>query len=80
MESVQPQRLAARPELRENLPSFIASISPGTLTPANPSDSPLTQQTRPEVFEPKVVELYRRLFTVCYMVLCAPMKQGCCAG
>ncbi|KAK0948064.1 hypothetical protein LTR29_000588 [Friedmanniomyces endolithicus] len=27
-------------------------------------DSPLIQQTRPEVFEPKIVGLYRRLFTV----------------
>lgn len=27
-------------------------------------DSPLTQQARPEVFEPKVVGLYRRLFRV----------------
>lgn len=25
-------------------------------------DSPLTQQTRPDVFEPKVVGLYRRIF------------------
>ncbi|KAK3117736.1 hypothetical protein LTR53_000546 [Teratosphaeriaceae sp. CCFEE 6253] len=28
-----------------------------------PLDSPLTQQARPDVFEPKVVGLYRRLFT-----------------
>lgn len=27
-------------------------------------DSPLTQQARPETFEPKVVGLYRRLFRV----------------
>ena len=26
--------------------------------------SPLTQQARPEVFQPKVVELYERLFKV----------------
>lgn len=26
-------------------------------------DSPLTQQARPDTFEPKIVELYRQLFT-----------------
>ena len=30
--------------------------------------SPLTQQARPEVFKPKVVELYERLFKVRYNV------------
>lgn len=30
--------------------------------------SPLTQQSRPEVFKPKVVELYEKLFRVSYNV------------
>lgn len=27
--------------------------------------SPLTQQTRPETFQPKIVQLYESLFKVC---------------
>lgn len=27
--------------------------------------SPLTQQTRPEIFQPKIVQLYEALFKVC---------------
>ncbi|KAK4555646.1 hypothetical protein LTR86_007399 [Recurvomyces mirabilis] len=64
----QIKRLSLRPEWRDNRLSFVASIKPspaiegsGTSLPST-MDSPLTQQNRPEVFEPKVVALYRRLF------------------
>ncbi|KAK3675148.1 hypothetical protein LTR78_005082 [Recurvomyces mirabilis] len=64
----QTKRLSLRPEWRDNRLSFVASIKPlpateGTGSPLpSTMDSPLTQQNRPEVFEPKVVGLYRRLF------------------
>ncbi|TKA77244.1 hypothetical protein B0A55_06134, partial [Friedmanniomyces simplex] len=54
------------PEWRDNRLSFVASIkpSPNADGPKMPMhSSPLTQQARPDVFEPKVVGLYRRLFT-----------------
>jgi len=59
----------AKPQFRGNRLSFVASIEPKIVTiedAAKPSmeQSPLTQQARPEVFEPKVVDLYRRLFKV----------------
>ncbi|KAK5119375.1 hypothetical protein LTR85_007731 [Meristemomyces frigidus] len=69
MDASQPpsKRLSLKPEWRDNRLSFVASIK------ANPNaadaarsptmeQSPLTQQARPDVFEPKVVGLYRRLF------------------
>jgi hypothetical protein len=61
-----PNRYAARqPDktapLRDSMDGAQAKRA---VPPLTESDSPLTQQTRPEVFEPKVVELYRRLFRV----------------
>ena len=59
--------LAIRPEWQENRLSFLGSVKPGTPDSAKPTidQSPLTQQARPEVFEPKIVGLYRELFRVC---------------
>jgi hypothetical protein len=69
MEQPQSKRLEVRPEWTGNRLSFMASIKPKPETPdsAKPTmdQSPLTQQVRPDVFEPKVVGLYRRLFRVC---------------
>lgn len=67
-ETAAGKRLAIRPEWRENRLSFVASIRPGsssntTSTPAM-EQSPLTQDVRPDVFEPKIVGLYRKLFRV----------------
>lgn len=65
----QSKRLSVRPEWRDNRLSLVASIKPSPhaaeaiKSPAM-AQSPLTQQTRPEVFEPKVVTLYKRLFRV----------------
>lgn len=62
------KKLSVRPEFRENRLSFVASIKPDSSAPGSPKptmeQSPLTQQARPEVFEPKVVDSYRRLFKV----------------
>lgn len=64
----QSKRLTLRPEWRDNRLSFVASIKPspsaGPLSPPTMEQSPLTLQARPEVFEPKVVQLYKRLFKV----------------
>ncbi|KAK1820922.1 hypothetical protein LTR12_004634 [Friedmanniomyces endolithicus] len=61
----QTKRLSLLPEWRDNRLSLVASIkpSPNVDSPNAPMDSPLTQQARPEVFEPKVVGLYKRLLT-----------------
>ncbi|KAK4953179.1 hypothetical protein LTR10_008885 [Elasticomyces elasticus] len=62
----QTKRLTLMPEWRDNRLSFVASIkpSPGGAEAARPQlDSPLTQQARPDVFEQKVVGLYKHLFT-----------------
>jgi hypothetical protein len=69
----QTKRFTLRPEWKDNRISLVASIKPSPNAAASspppnrpgpmaPSDSPLTQQTRPAVFEPKVVTLYRKLF------------------
>lgn len=63
----QTKRLSIRPEWKDNRLSLRASIKPSpNAIPALKSptieQSPLTQQTRPDVFEPKVVGLYRKLF------------------
>jgi len=68
-EGSQSKRFHIKPEFRGNRLSFVASIEPKIVTieeAAKPTmdQSPLTQQARPEVFEPKVVDLYRRLFKV----------------
>lgn len=68
-EGSRSKRFNIKPEFRGNRLSFVASIEPKTVTieeAAKPTmeQSPLTQQARPEVFEPKVVDLYRRLFKV----------------
>lgn len=61
------RRLSLRPEWRDNRLSFVVSIKPSS-NAAKPvmdiTESPLKQQTRPQIFEPKVVTLYRRLFAV----------------
>lgn len=63
------KRLSLRPEWRGNRLSFVASIQPKsnaapTSSSSTMEQSPLTQQARPEVFEPKIVGLYRQLFRV----------------
>ncbi len=67
-EQPQSKRLAIRPEWNGNRISFMASVKPAPGTPdvakAIMEQSPLTQQVRPEVFEPKVVGLYKKLFKV----------------
>ena len=69
METPQSKRLSIRPEWRDNRLSFVASVKPSPGTPDSAKltmeQSPLTQQARPEVFEPKVVGLYKALFRVC---------------
>jgi len=64
----QSKRLSLRPEWRDNRLSFVASIKPNSPHDAVKSptmeQSPLVQQTRPDVFEPKVVGLYKQLFRV----------------
>ena len=71
MDTPQSNRLSIRPEWRDKRLSLVASVKPSPSTPdsAKPTmeQSPLTQQARPEVFEPKVVGLYRSLFRVCLM-------------
>jgi len=67
----QSKRLSLRPEWRDNRLSFVASIKPtpnAVEAAKSPSmeQSPLTQLARPDVFEPKIVGLYRRLFAVGY--------------
>lgn len=73
MDTSQSKRLSIRPERRENRLSFVASVKPNPGTPDSAmltmEQSPLTQQTRPDVFEPKVVGLYRSLFRVCMFVV-----------
>lgn len=68
MEDSQSKRLSLRPEWRDNRISFVASIKPsgsGGILPSTPAmESPLTQQSRPDVFEPKIAQLYRQLFRV----------------
>ena len=68
MDSAQSKRLAIRPEWRENRLSFVASVKPTPGTPdsakATMEQSPLTQDVRPEIFEPKIVGLYKMLFRV----------------
>lgn len=66
--------LTVRPELPGNRLSYVASVKPTEdATTArmeqSPFLSPLTQQARPEVFEPKVVELYRRIFRVKHLTI-----------
>lgn len=34
--------------------------------------SPLTQDTRPEIFQPKIIHLYETLFKVCPLGTLAP--------
>lgn len=67
-ETPQSKKLSIRPEFRENRLSFVASIKPSLSSTESPKptmeQSPLMQQARPDVFEPKVVDLYRRLFKV----------------
>ena len=67
--SATSKRLSVRPEWRGNRLSFVASIKESqSKDPANREmdlQSPLTQQSRPETFEPKIATLYRQLFTVC---------------
>ncbi|KAF2478968.1 hypothetical protein BDY17DRAFT_257459 [Neohortaea acidophila] len=62
----QPKRLALQPEWRENRLSFVGAVAPlspaGLPQKATIEQSPLTQDVRPDVFEPKVVGLYRNLF------------------
>jgi len=76
-----PNRLSLRSEWRDNRLSFVASIKPNAseavISPTM-EQSPLTQQARPDVFEPKVVGLYRQLFRVrkhqiCHIVLTLTM-------
>lgn len=62
------KRFSLRPEWRGNRLAFVASIKD---TSANDTSdqkmdlqSPLTQQSRPDTFEPKIATLYRQLFTV----------------
>ncbi|KAK5175218.1 uncharacterized protein LTR77_000355 [Saxophila tyrrhenica] len=62
MEQPQSKRLAIRPEWQGNRLSFMASVGTPDTSTATMEQSPLTQQVRPEVFEPKVVGLYKRLF------------------
>lgn len=69
MDKTPSKRLTVRPEWRDNRLSLVASVKPSLETQesaarATMEQSPLTQQMRPEVFEPKVVDLYRRLFRV----------------
>lgn len=61
------RRLSLRPQWNDNRLSFVLSIRPNAPPPTQTMDitqSPLTQQSRPDVFEPKVVTLYRELFRV----------------
>ena len=65
----KPHRLSVRPEWRDKRLSLVASIGPNLNTAdaaKSPTmeQSPLTQQTRPDVFEPKIVGLYKALFQV----------------
>lgn len=68
----QPKRLALQPEWRENRVSSVGVTSPlspaGLPQKATMEQSPLTQDVRPDVFEPKVVGLYRNLFRVCLVL------------
>lgn len=68
MDGSQSKRLSIRPEWRDHRLSFVASVKPNPGTPESTKptmeQSPLTQQERPEVFEPKIVGLYRKLFRV----------------
>lgn len=61
-----PERLSIHPEWRGNRIALVASLKPSAAVQdvAAPMDrSPLTQQTRPEVFEAKISALYRGLLT-----------------
>lgn len=65
--SPDSKKLSIRPEFESRL-SYAAAVRPNSNTPdsARPTiaDSPLTRQEAPDVFEPKVVGLYKRLFRV----------------
>jgi hypothetical protein len=76
----QPKRFSIRPEWRDNRLSFVASVKPvATPTPSDSTkstmiQSPLTRQEPPDVFEPKVVGLYKRLFRVRHLLLVSNMQ------
>lgn len=65
------KKLSIRPDFETRL-SYAATVRPGSSTPdsARPTmaDSPLTRQEAPDVFEPKIVGLYKRLFRVSNVV------------
>ena len=61
--SRERDKLSVRPEFPGNRLSYMPTDTPLTGKP-NMTDSPLTRQVAPEVFEPKVVELYKKLFRV----------------
>jgi len=69
MDASHSKRLSLRPEWRDNRLSLVASIklnsnAADAVKSPTMEQSPLTQQARPEYFEPKIVGLYRNLFTV----------------
>lgn len=74
--SPDSKKLSIRPDFDSRL-SYAASVRPASSTPdsARPTtaDSPLTRQEAPNVFEPKVVGLYKRLFRV--GLSCVRQKQ-----
>lgn len=66
-EAPQSKKFTIRPEWRENRLAFVASIKTSSgagETSPGMEQSPLTQDARPDVFEPKIVGLYRKLFKV----------------
>lgn len=74
------KRLSVRPEWRDNRLSLVASIKPNPPPPDAPpgstmDPSPLTQQARPGVFEPKVVALYKALFRARDLLPYSPILQ-----
>jgi hypothetical protein len=66
MEQPKPKGLAIRPQSQASRPSLLHSPSTpnGAAAKLTIDQSPLTQQARPDVFEPKIVGLYNVLFKV----------------
>ena len=74
--TTEPKSLAIRPDWRADRFSFMTSVQepPDSARPTM-EQSPLTQQVRPEILEPKVVGLYRKLFRVCNVLPFASVQN-----